>query len=111
MVRLARRERVHVVPGVREERLRLLDRSLAQGVVVAGRLGLGGADRADRDLLLSVCESENRNRVIGAMLRLGHDGEARAERMAQPDHRYRLEPAAAKLLGSFCQPCPHLRDE
>ena len=109
MVRLARCEPIDVIPRFCEERAGLLDRRLAQHLVVLDVLALGGADGRNRHLLVPVRESEQRDGVVAAMSRLGHDRHARPERMANADDRHRLKRAAAEFLGPLCQHRAHLR--
>src|SRR5947209_984683 len=87
VVRLAWREAVYVLPGFSEECSRLLDRGLPQRFGGARGVTLGGADGRDRHVLLTVREAQQRHGVVTAMSRLGDDGEASAERMANADDR------------------------
>src|SRR4029453_13066772 len=79
VVRLAWCEAVYVVPGLTEERLRLLAGGLPQDVGDVDGRPLRGADSRDRNVLLAMREAQQRHGVVAAMLGLGGGGEARAE--------------------------------
>src|SRR4029450_12777596 len=79
VVRLAWCEAVYVVPGLTEERLRLLDGGLPQDVGVVDGLALRGADSRDRNVLLAMREAQQRHGVVAAVAGRGGGGEARAE--------------------------------